>query len=184
MRLLGLHLYFCFNPGLKFKDQAVESVTGKSADRLRDHHVNLSRHAAISSLVSSEGIGSLSLVSVFAARFDHLFKLNNDSYNYLLFVRLINAHRVFVMNGDRALFDSCYRLTFLIQKIESQTNNITLELPSQTLDIGNIFNDMKQLIGQSEAGSVKLQDITPVLVCFIRTGEYSIMEKVFKDTTS
>ncbi len=41
----------------------------------------------------------LSLVSVFVTRFDHLFKLNNDSYNYLLFVRLINAHRVFVMNG-------------------------------------------------------------------------------------
>ena len=108
----------------------------------------------ISSLVSSEGTGSLSLVSVFVTRFDHLFELNNDSYYYLLFVRLINAHRVFVMNGDRSLFDSCYRLTFLIQKIESQTNNITLELPSQTLDIGNIFNDMKQLIGQSEAGSV------------------------------
>ena len=49
-------------------------------------------------VISTHISSSLSLVSVFVTRFDHLFQLNNDSYHYLLFVGLINTHRVFIMN--------------------------------------------------------------------------------------
>jgi len=78
-------------------------------------------------------------VVVFSAGFQHLFELNDYRDHDLLLLGLIHVDVIFVMDRNSLLANGCNGRAFFIQKIEVQSDDIALKLPSQPFAVYKVY---------------------------------------------
>ena len=75
-----------------------------------------------------------------------MLQTNEDRYDCLLILRLIDIHTVPVMDGEQFLADVCYRVSVPVLYQEIHLKYISLDLPAEPIDIDYVLYDMEQLI--------------------------------------
>ena len=71
-----------------------------------------------------------------------------DRHHGLLALGLVNIGAVLVMQGEHLLRNSRDDPAVLIVELEVQSQDIPSELPAQALDIGDVLDDVEQLVGE------------------------------------
>jgi hypothetical protein len=81
------------------------------------------------------------------AGFKHLAQSDHNGHHNGFVPGLVEIDAESVVYGYRLLSDGRYDPAALIKKHKIQAHDIALDLPSQALYIGDIFNNVEQFIG-------------------------------------
>ena len=92
-----------------------------------------------------------------------MLERDEDGDHGLLVFRPVNIHAVLVVQGEQLLRDDGDDLPVLIVKLEIQPQDIPLQLPAQPLDVGDVPDDMKQLVGELKGRPVLHGDEMPLM---------------------
>ena len=78
-------------------------------------------------------------------------------------LRLVNIHAVFVVEGEHLLTDHRDDAPVPVIQLKIQSNDIALQLPAQSDDVGHILDQMQELVGKLELQSVCHSDEVPLM---------------------
>ncbi len=88
-----------------------------------------------------------------------MLKCYEYGYDYLLIFRLIYINTILVVDRQHLLGYNCDNIAILIIYFEVKPQNIALELPAKTDYIGDILDDMEQLVGQFKGKTIVHSDV-------------------------
>ena len=88
---------------------------------------------------------------------------DEDRDDCLLMLRLVDVDAVLVMQGQHLLADDSNDVPGIVIQFKVQAQDIALQLPAQAFDIGDVLDDVEQLVGQFKLLTVRHRDIMPLV---------------------
>ena len=84
-----------------------------------------------------------------------MLQCDQDGNDDRLVPGLINIYTVLIVQGKELLRDVREELVIFIVQSKVECEDIAPQLPTQSLNVGNVVDDMEKLIGELKRGSVR-----------------------------
>ena len=96
---------------------------------------------------------------------DHMLQSDENRNDDLFLFGLVDVDAVLVMQREHFLADDCNDIAGIVIQFKVQTDNVSAQLPAQTFNVGDVFDDMEQFVGQLKLLTICHCDIMALMQC-------------------
>ena len=87
-----------------------------------------------------------------------MLQRDEDRHHLFFVFRPVKIHAVLIVQREHLLGKDGDDPAFGVVKLEVQPQNVSLQLPAQSLDVGDVLDQMEQLVGQLKGRAVRHGD--------------------------
>ena len=92
-----------------------------------------------------------------------MLQRDEDRHHIGFLVRLVDVHTVLVVEGEHLLADDGDDAAIGVIELKIQPRDVAAQLPAKALDVGDVLDDVPQLVGKLKLRAVGHVDEVPLM---------------------